>query len=79
MADLRGQDLVRRLNYDELKDKITKEKKTKDAPYRTATIIRNSIQMKNLTFVFLISNIFIVYLLERLESEDVQCLIIFAR
>ena len=29
MADKRGKDLVKRLNYDELKDKITKEKKPK--------------------------------------------------
>ena len=48
MADKRGKDLVKRLNYDELKDKLTKEKKTKDAPYRTATIVRNSIQMQKL-------------------------------
>jgi hypothetical protein len=48
MADTRGKDLVKRLNYDELKDKITKTKKPIIAPYRTATIVRNSNQMQNL-------------------------------
>ena len=49
MADSskRGKDYNKRLNYDELKDKITK-KKTIDVPYRTATVIRNSNQMQNL-------------------------------
>ena len=48
MADTRGKDYNNRLNYDELKDKITKTKKTINAPYRTATIVRNSNQMQNL-------------------------------
>ena len=49
MADSskRGKDYNKRLNYDELKDKITK-KKPINAPYRTATVIRNSNQMQNL-------------------------------
>ena len=48
MADKRGKDYNKRLNYDELKDKITKKKVPIDAPYRTATVIRNSNQMQNL-------------------------------
>ena len=48
MADTRGKDYNKRLNYDELKDKITKTKKPINAPYRTATIIRNSNQMQHL-------------------------------
>jgi len=48
MADKRGKDYNKRLNYDELKDKITKKKQPINAPYRTATIIRNSNQMQNL-------------------------------
>jgi hypothetical protein len=48
MANTRGKDYDKRLNYDELKDKITKNKKPINAPYRTATIIRNSNQMQNL-------------------------------
>ena len=48
MADKRGADYNKRLNYDELKDKITKKKQPIDAPYRTATIVRNSNQMQNL-------------------------------
>ena len=48
MADKRGKDYNKRLNYDELKDKITKEKVPINAPYRTATVIRNSNQMQNL-------------------------------
>ena len=49
MADSskRGKDYNKRLNYDELKDKIIK-KKPINAPYRTATVIRNSNQMQNL-------------------------------
>ena len=47
MADKRGKDYNKRLTYDELKDKITK-KKPINAPYRTATVIRNSNQMQNL-------------------------------
>ena len=45
MADKRTKDYNKRLNYDELKDKITKTKKPINAPYRTATIVRNSNQM----------------------------------
>ena len=48
MADKRGKDYNKRLNYDELKDKITKTKKPINAPYRTATVVRNSNQMQNL-------------------------------
>ena len=48
MANTRGADYNKRLNYDELKDKITKKKQPIDAPYRTATIVRNSNQMQNL-------------------------------
>lgn len=48
MANTRGKDYNKRLNYDELKDKITKTKKPINAPYRTATVIRNSNQMQNL-------------------------------
>ena len=48
MANTRGKDYNKRLNYDELKDKITKTKKPINAPYRTATIVRNSNQMQNL-------------------------------
>ena len=48
MADKRGKDYNKRLNYDELKDKITKKKVPINAPYRTATVIRNSNQMQNL-------------------------------
>ena len=48
MADKRTKDYTKRLNYDELKDKITKNKKPINAPYRTATIVRNSNQMQNL-------------------------------
>ena len=48
MANTRGKDYNKRLNYDELKDKITKTKKQINAPYRTATVIRNSNQMQNL-------------------------------
>ena len=48
MADKRGADYNKRLNYDELKDKITKKKVPINAPYRTATVIRNSNQMQNL-------------------------------
>ena len=48
MADKRGADYNKRLNYDELKDKITKKKQPINAPYRTATIIRGSNQMQNL-------------------------------
>ena len=50
MADSskRGKDYNKRLNYDELKDKITKTKPRINAPYRTATVIRNSNQMQNL-------------------------------
>ena len=48
MADKRTKDYNKRLNYDELKDKITKTKKPINAPYRTATIIRNSNQMQKL-------------------------------
>ena len=38
MADKRGADYNKRLNYDELKDKITKKKQPIDAPYRTASL-----------------------------------------
>ena len=48
MADKRGKDYNKRLNYDELKDKITRKKVPINAPYRTATVIRNSNQMQNL-------------------------------
>ena len=48
MADKRTKDYNKRLNYDELKDKITKTKKPINAPYRTATVVRNSNQMQNL-------------------------------
>ena len=48
MADTRGKDYNKRLNYDELKDKITKNKQPINVPYRTATIVRNSNQMQNL-------------------------------
>ena len=48
MADKRGKDYNKRLNYDELKDKITKTKPRINAPYRTATVIRNRNQMQNL-------------------------------
>ena len=48
MADKRGNDYNKRLNYDELKDKITKTKKPINAPYRAATVVRNSNQMQNL-------------------------------
>ena len=45
---MRGKDYNKRLDYDQLKDKITKTKKPINAPYRTATIVRNSNQMQNL-------------------------------
>jgi len=48
MAGTRGTDYNKRLNYDELKDKINIKKQPIDAPYRTATIVRNSNQMQNL-------------------------------
>ena len=48
MADKRGKDYNKRLNLDEVKDKLSKDKKNIDVPYRTATIIRNSNQMQNL-------------------------------
>ena len=48
MANTRTKDYNKRLNYDELKDKITKNKQPINAPYRTATIVRNSNQMQNL-------------------------------
>ena len=48
MANTRVKDYTKRLNYDELKDKLSKNKKVIDAPYRLATIIRNSNQMQNI-------------------------------
>ena len=48
MANTRTKDYNKRLDYDQLKDKITKDKKQINAPYRTATIVRNSNQMQNL-------------------------------
>ena len=48
MADKRTKDYNKRLNYNELKDKITKTKKPINVPYRTATVVRNSNQMQNL-------------------------------
>ena len=47
MADQRGKDYNKRLTYDELNDNITKTNKTMNAPYRTATLVRNSNQMQN--------------------------------
>ena len=40
MADTRGKDYNKRLNYDELKDKLTKTKQTINAPCRTASIVK---------------------------------------
>ena len=48
MADKRTKDYNKRLNYDQLHDKITKTKKPINAPYRTATVVRNSNKMQNL-------------------------------
>ena len=48
MADQRGNHYNKQFKYDELKHRITKTKKHINAPYRTATIIRNSNQMQNL-------------------------------
>ena len=48
MADTRGKNYNTRLNYDELTDKITKKKQPINAPYRLASVIRNSNQMQNL-------------------------------
>ena len=48
MADKRTKDYNKRLDYDELINKINKEDKKGHAPYRTATIIRNSNQMQHL-------------------------------
>ena len=48
MADKRGKDYNKRLDYDQLTDKLSKNKNKIDVPYRTATIVRNSNQMQNL-------------------------------
>ena len=48
MADTRGKDYNKRLNYGELKDKITKTTNPINAPFRTATIVRNSNHMQHL-------------------------------
>ena len=48
MADKRNKDYNKRLDYDQLVDKIPKKKQPINAPYRTATIIRNINQMQNL-------------------------------
>ena len=48
MADKRGKDYNKRLTLDEVTEKLSKDKKIRDVPYRTATIIRNSNQMQNL-------------------------------
>ena len=48
MADKRGKDYNKRLDYDQLTEKITKKKVPINAPYRTGTVIRNSNQMQNL-------------------------------
>ena len=47
MVDTRGKDYNKRVNYDELKDKISKQKQPINAAFRTSTIIRNSNQMQN--------------------------------
>ena len=48
MAHTRGKDYNKLLNYDEVTDKLSKNKKKIDVPYRTATIIRNSNQMQQI-------------------------------
>ena len=54
MADKRGKDYNKRLNYDELTDKLSKSKKKIDVSYRTATIVRNSNQMQQLLQMILL-------------------------